>query len=193
MCIIPAGTTEISIDAFDGCSKITSIKIPACVKKIESAAFDGLDLDLIDVDVNNLDFFSEDNCLINRKDTRDFKARTALIRGCNKSVIPSGMQTIEHYAFFGCKSLKSITIPDTVTYIGFSSFEGCTSDGEQVRQTEIGPEADFTGYVESLEKVSGTLGLDQKRRLEYIIPDCEALRGSLQQKIDELKEELASL
>ena len=66
-------------------------------------------------------------------------------------------------------------------------------DGEQVRQTEIGPEADFTGYVESLEKVSGTLGLDQKRRLEYIIPDCEALRGSLQQKIDELKEELASL
>ena len=133
MCIIPAGTTEISIDAFDGCSKITSIKIPACVKKIESAAFDGLDLDLIDVDVNYLDFFSEDNCLINRKDTRDFKARTALIRGCNKSVIPSGIQTIEHYAFFGYKSLKSITIPDTVTYIGFSSVEGCTSDGEQVR------------------------------------------------------------
>ena len=85
--------------------------------------------------------------------TRDFKTRTALIRGCNKSVIPSGIQTIEPYAFFGCKSLKSITIPDTVTYIGFSSFEGCTSDGEQVRQTETGPEADFTGYVESLEKV----------------------------------------
>ena len=41
--------------------------------------------------------------------------------------------------------------------------------------------------------MSGTLGLDQKRRLEYIISDCEALRGSLQQKIDELKEELASL
>ena len=66
-------------------------------------------------------------------------------------------------------------------------------NGEQERQTEIGPEADLTGYVESLEKVSGTLGLDQKRRLEFIIPDCEALRGSLQQKINELKEELASL
>ncbi len=193
MCIIPAGTTEIFIDAFDGCSKITSIKIPAYVKKIESAAFDGLDLESIDVDVNNLDFYSEDNCLINKKDTRDYKAGTALIRGCKNSKIPSGIKTIEPHAFFGCKSLKSITIPDTVTYIGFSSFEGCTSDGEQVRQTEIGPEADFTGYVESLEKVSGTLGLDQKRRLEYIIPDCEALRGSLQQKIDDLKEELASL
>ena len=41
--------------------------------------------------------------------------------------------------------------------------------------------------------MSGTLGLDQKRRLEFIIPDCEALRDSLQQKINELKEELASL
>ena len=127
MCIIPDGTTEIFIDAFDGCSKITSIKIPACVKKIESAAFDGLDLDSIDVDVNNLDFFSRGDCLINLKDTRDCKARTALIRGCKNSRIPSGIKTIEPHAFFGCKSLKSITIPDTVTYIGFSSFEGCTS------------------------------------------------------------------
>ena len=93
------------------------------------------------MDVNNLDFYSEDNCLINKKDTRDYKAGTALIRGCKNSKIPSGIKTIEPHAFFGCKSLKSITIPDTVTYIGFSSFEGCTSDGEQVRQTEIGPEA----------------------------------------------------
>ena len=120
MCIIPDGTTEIYIDAFDGCSEITRIKIPSCVKKIESAAFDGLDLDSIDVDVNNLDFYSEDNCLINKKGTE-------LIRGCKNSIIPSGIKTIEPHAFFGCKSLKSITIPDTVTYIGFSSFEGCTS------------------------------------------------------------------
>ena len=119
MCIIPDGTTEIFIDAFDGCSKITSIKIPACVKKIESAAFDGLDLESIDVDVNNLDFYSEDNCLINKKGTE-------LIRGCKNSIIPSGIKKIEPYAFYGCKSLKSITIPDTVTYIGISSFEGCT-------------------------------------------------------------------
>lgn len=119
MCIIPDGTTEIFIDAFDGCSEITRIKIPSCVKKIESAAFDGLDLESIDVDVNNLDFYSEDNCLINKKGTE-------LIRGCKNSIIPSGIKKIEPYAFYGCKSLKSITIPDTVTYIGISSFEGCT-------------------------------------------------------------------
>ena len=123
MCIIPAGTTEIFGDTF----RITNITIPASVKRIDNSAFDGLDLELIDVDVNNLDFYSEDNCLINKKDTRDYKAGTALIRGCKNSRIPSGIQTIEPHAFFGCKSLKSITIPDTVTYIGYSSFEGCTA------------------------------------------------------------------
>ena len=130
MCIIPDGTTEIYIDAFDGCSEITRIKIPSCVKKIESAAFDGLDLDSIDVDVNNLDFYSEDNCLINKKGTE-------LIRGCKNSIIPSGIKKIEPYAFFGCKSLKSITIPDTVTYIGYSSFEGCTSLEEIVIPSSV--------------------------------------------------------
>ena len=116
MCIIPAGTTEIFGDTF----RITNITIPASVKKIDNSAFDGLDLDSIDVDVNNQDFFSRDNCLINKKGTE-------LIRGCKNSIIPSGIKKIEPYAFYGCKSLKSITIPDTVTFIGFSSFEGCTS------------------------------------------------------------------
>ena len=93
MCIIPAGTTEIFIDAFDGCSKITSIKIPACVKKIESAAFDGLDLESIDVDVNNLDFYSEDNCLINKIDTIDYYL--ALIDSKNpKYVIPHSRESL---------------------------------------------------------------------------------------------------
>lgn len=122
-CTIPDGTTAIFGDTF----RITNITIPASVKKIDNSAFDGLDLDSIDVDVNNQDFFSRDNCLINKIDTIDYKAGTKLIRGCKNSIIPSGIKTIEPHAFFGCKSLKSITIPDTVSFIGFSSFEGCTS------------------------------------------------------------------
>ena len=126
MCIIPAGTTEIFGDTF----RITNITIPASVKRIDNSAFDGLDLESIDVDVNNLDFYSEDNCLINKKGTE-------LIRGCKNSIIPSGIKTIEPHAFFGCKSLKSITIPDTVTYIGYSSFEGCTSLEEIVIPSSV--------------------------------------------------------
>ena len=103
-CTIPDGTTAIFGDTF----RITNITIPASVKRIDNSAFDGLDLESIDVDVNNLDFYSEDNCLINKI---DYKAGTKLIRGCKNSIIPSGIKTIEPHAFFGCKSLKSIYIP----------------------------------------------------------------------------------
>ena len=129
-CTIPDGTTAIFGDTF----RITNITIPASVKKIDNSAFDGLDLDSIDVDVNNQDFFSRDNCLINKI---DYKAGTKLIRGCKNSIIPSGIKTIEPHAFFGCKSLKSITIPDTVSFIGFSSFEGCTSLEEIVIPSSV--------------------------------------------------------
>ena len=129
-CTIPDGTAAIFGDTF----RITNITIPASVKKIDNSAFDGLDLDSIDVDVNNQDFFSRDNCLINKI---DYKAGTKLIRGCKNSIIPSGINTIEPHAFFGCKSLKSITIPDTVTYIGISSFEGCTSLEEIVIPSSV--------------------------------------------------------
>lgn len=133
VCIIPDGTTAIFGDTF----RITNITIPASVERIDNSAFDGLDLDSIDVDVNNQDFFSRDNCLINKIDTIDYKAGTKLIRGCKNSIIPSGIKTIEPHAFFGCKSLKSITIPDTVSFIGFSSFEGCTSLKEIVIPSSV--------------------------------------------------------
>ena len=41
--------------------------------------------------------------------------------------IPNTVTSIGYYAFSGCTSLTSITIPDTVTSIGGNAFSGCTS------------------------------------------------------------------
>ena len=41
--------------------------------------------------------------------------------------IPDSIKSIGWYAFNGCTSLKNITIPDSVTSIGWSAFENCTS------------------------------------------------------------------
>lgn len=41
--------------------------------------------------------------------------------------IPSGVTSIEDYAFMTNDNLKSITIPSGVTSIGMHTFEGCTS------------------------------------------------------------------
>ncbi|MBQ3419724.1 MAG: leucine-rich repeat protein [Erysipelotrichaceae bacterium] len=51
-------------------------------------------------------------------------------RGCSSLTsitIPSSAKTIGNYVFSGCSSLTSITIPDSVTSIGNYAFQGCSS------------------------------------------------------------------
>lgn len=42
-----------------------------------------------------------------------------------KLVIPEGVTTIKKYAFYGCKSIESVSIASTVESIGEQAFEGC--------------------------------------------------------------------
>ena len=42
-------------------------------------------------------------------------------------VIPDAVVKIEHYAFFYCTNLTSVTIPNTVDTIGYKAFAGCTA------------------------------------------------------------------
>ncbi|MBQ4143359.1 MAG: leucine-rich repeat domain-containing protein, partial [Thermoguttaceae bacterium] len=42
--------------------------------------------------------------------------------------IPNSVTSIGNYAFFLCKSLTSVTIPESVTSIGNSAFIGCSKD-----------------------------------------------------------------
>ena len=46
--------------------------------------------------------------------------------GCQNTIIPSGVTSIDHYAFQNCSGLTSITIPNSVTSIGDYAFFGCS-------------------------------------------------------------------
>lgn len=51
-------------------------------------------------------------------------------RGCagiTSVTIPDSVTYIGNYAFQGCSSLESIVIPDGVTYVGEGAFDGCTA------------------------------------------------------------------
>ena len=120
---IPDGVTYIGECAFEGCVLLKSIIIPQSVTEIDSSAFYGCaSLENIVVEKGNSVYHSAGNCLI------ETESKT-LVAGCKNSVIPNdgSVTEIGGYAFGGCVSLKSISIPDGVTCIGERAFRECTS------------------------------------------------------------------
>ncbi len=119
---IPENITKIGERAFIECTGLENIKIPYKMKYIGNCAFHSCEgLKKIAVDSRNTEYNSEGNCLIET-------AKKALILGCITSEIPGNgsVSIIGDGAFFGCKNLTSITIPDSVTSIGKRAFSECT-------------------------------------------------------------------
>ncbi len=110
---IDHGITEISSDAFNGCSNLANISIPDSVTSIGSWAFNGC---------NRLSSVTIPDAVTSIGDSA--------FNGCNSLssvTIPDAVTSIGDSAFSGCNSLSSVTIPDAVTSIGDSAFRDCSN------------------------------------------------------------------
>ena len=122
---IPDSVTSIGYSAFKGCTGLTSITIPASVTSIDSYAFYGCTgLTNITVSDNNRKYKSIDGNLYTKDGNR--LIQYAIGKTEASFSVPHGVTRIGAYAFYGCTGLTSITIPDSVTEIEYYAFSDCT-------------------------------------------------------------------
>ena len=141
---IPNSITEIGWKAFMGCASLKSVTIPASVLSIDSEAFGYIDRDekVDDFKINYVKYteghrYAAENGFADEIyfETRELDNGSLCISdylgelSSSSITIPTtinGKQVTEigGWAFDGCTSLTSVTIPDSITKIGEAAFQG---------------------------------------------------------------------
>ena len=123
--VIPEGTTAIRDEAFYYCTCIKSITIPDSVTQIGNSAFwccEPEEIRITDLSawmqwsLNDWIMTGSTKLFLNGKELTDL-------------VIPADITVIKRYAFYGCASLRSVTLHDQVQQIDDYAFEYCKNLG----------------------------------------------------------------
>ena len=124
---IPDSVTSIGSYAFSECSGLTSITIPDSVTSIGGFAFRGCS-SLTSVYIDDLVSWCTISFTFSYTNPLSYGA-SLYLNGelITDLIIPDSVTSIGSSAFNGCRGLTSVTIPDSVTSIGSSAFEGCSS------------------------------------------------------------------
>ena len=200
--IIPDGVTSINNFAFNNCTKLTDITIPASVIKIGCAAFHKCNNFTIHgyknsyaetyANENNISFAVINSNTINDykwKENEDSKSITITEYTGNDSyiAIPSEINgktvtAIDGNAFYDCINITNIIIPDSITKLGDDAFYNCTNLTNVIipdSVTEIGNSA-FAGCIKltnitipkNITKINDSTFWNCTSLTDITLPDC---------------------
>lgn len=173
---IKEGTTAILADALYNCTAVTDISVPESVRFIGYRAFEGT------------------TWYENLPDGPNYVGKVLLT--CKNSVLPDGMDftvkegtvSIADYAFCKNKLITTLTVPESVEYIGCNSFQLCENLSEVIfegnsRLTEIGDYAFASCY--SLTEFDVPSGVDT---INYAVFSGAALKSfTITENIKEIR------
>ncbi len=121
--------TSIGQRAFYDCKQLTSISLPSSITHIGNKAFDGCTIKKASISsylISQIPHDALETVIIKSGN----KIPDSAFLGCTsltKITLPTSVTSIGYSAFSGCTSLSSINIPNGVASIGYSAFFGCTS------------------------------------------------------------------
>lgn len=126
------GLTSIDNEAFANCAALTSISLPAGIKRIGDGAFykSGLTSIVIPSGVTAIGDFAfasaTELASVTLPQTVKTIGRAAFNAAAFTSIrLPEGITRIEDYTFYGVTRLTTVTTPSTLTYIGAQAFGRC--------------------------------------------------------------------
>jgi len=108
--------------AFGFCSKLKSFEVPESVTYIDTVAFLGSSAS-ITVQEDNPAYSAEGGVLFNKDKTALFYVPNTL---AGDYEIPASVEVIKADAFYNCRKLNSVTMPNTLTSIELWAFENCS-------------------------------------------------------------------
>ena len=161
---IPSRVTEIGYAAFQNCCWLTTINIPETVTEIGRYAFNGTGW------YNN----QPDGLVYAGKVAYQYKGTMSENTTIN---IKDGTVSISEYAFDGCTNLTDITIPESVTSIGYSAFSGTGwYENQPDGVVYVGKNAyKYKGTMPentTIDIKEGTIGIS-----EYAFSSCRGLKS----------------
>ncbi len=124
---IPKKVTKIEREAFLKCQALTRIDITKTTTSISPEAFKYCsNLTEINVDRDNSVYSSNDGCLLS-KDKKKLMIFPPGKANDKFTLLPPSITIVGDYAFYDCKKLENVTIPNKVDSIGIRAFGLCNN------------------------------------------------------------------